>query len=154
MKCYQYPYALNSAELLLLKIDYPYNEEELEKKLDGLTKRDGVFLNVINQSVPILHWFHEKGYTEIDLIDQEIFNELKKILEKQAIEYKVTDLTHVLINDSSQLNPTFKQEVLCYIDRIMDLDVILDRILENGSKNLHPFELFYLERLANGTVTF
>jgi hypothetical protein len=77
MKCYEHPFVPKSENLMLVKIDYPYTEEELENKMSSLTKLEGAFVTVLNQSVPIHCWFHSKGYSEIDLIDQEVFNDLK-----------------------------------------------------------------------------
>jgi hypothetical protein len=153
MKYYDFSFVLKSSELVLLKIDYPYNQEELDSKLDHLSKQECAFISVVNQRVPISYWFHAKGYTEIDLIDQDTFADLKVILEKYEIEYQVTDYSEELFKDSEKLHPRFKGEILHYIDCVMDLDNILDRILEHGSSSLTSFELFYLQRLSNGTVS-
>ncbi len=91
MKCYEHPFVPKSENLMLVKIDYPYTEEELENKMSSLTKLEGAFVTAVNQSVPIHCWYHSKGYSEIDLIDQEVFNDLKYLLHKYNVEYHVTD---------------------------------------------------------------
>ncbi len=152
MKSYEYPFVPNTENLMLLKIDYPYNEYELEKKINVFTKSEGLFVYVVNQSVPILNWFHNSGYSEIDLIDQETYDELKKLLHKYGFQYNVTDLTNELVNNSDKIDPSFKNYVVEYIDRVMDVDAILDRLKIHGRDGLNPLEMFYLNRLSRGLV--
>ena len=153
MKCYDLPFSLKSESLLFLKIDYPYSEEEIEQKISSITKKEGAFLTIVNQSIPILNWFHKNGYSEIELIDVDVFNDLKHLLQKYGFQYSVTDLTNELINNSDIINPLFKNYVIEYIDRLMDVDSILDRLKIHGRDGLNPFEMFYLNRLSQGLVT-
>ncbi len=139
---------------MLVKIDYPYTEEELENKMSSLTKLEGAFVTTVNQSVPIHCWFHSEGYSEIDLIDQEVFNDLKYLLHKYNVEYQVTDLSEDLISNSNKIDHSFKFEVLEFIDRLMDVNEILDRLHVVGRNSLNPFELLYLDRYSKGLITF
>lgn len=154
MKLYEHPYVPQSDKLMLVKIDYPYTEEELEDKLSSLTKLEGAFITAMSQSLPFHCWYHSKGYSEIDLIDQEVFQDLKYLLHKYNVEYQVTDLSEDLISNSTKINHSFKFEVIEFIDRIMHVDEILDRLHVVGRNRLNPFELLYLDRYSKGIITF
>ena len=57
-------------------------------------------------------------------------------------------------SNSNKIDHSFKFEVLEFIDRLTDVNEILDRLHVVGRNSLNPFELLYLDRYSKGLITF
>ncbi len=146
------PLILKSDELILIKGEYPYDIEELASKLFNISGEERRFIRKVNKYVPIHSEVFKDRYSEYCLIDYETLEKLYDLLNKHAIEYKITDVSKQFIQNSIQFDEEFKETVINYIHSIMDLDKILDRLHLIGRVRLNDFEMFYLERASQGYV--
>ena len=107
---------------------------------------------MVNKHVPMHSILQKEKYLEYCLIDYQTLEKLFDLLNKYAIDYKITDVSKQFIQNSSQFEEEFKEKVIDYIHSTMDLDEILDRLHLIGRFRLNDFEMFYLERASQGFV--
>jgi hypothetical protein len=146
------PLILKSDELILIKAEYSYDLKELATKLYNISGEERRFIRKVNKYVPIHSEIFKDRYSEYCLIDYQTLEKLFDLLNKHAIEYKITDVSKQFIQNSIQFEEEFKEKVIDYIHYIMDLDKILDRLHLIGRVRLNDFEMFYLERASQGYV--
>jgi hypothetical protein len=55
-------------------------------------------------------------------------------------------MTNLYYEKSKEFDSVFVKEINDFIDEILDLDTILDKINSKGIENLKKYELMFLER--------
>ena len=145
---------LNTNALLFVRIDYPElsDDEAMMGVFEPMTHSERKFIHEVSLHVPIFDVECENGYTELNLIDQDILTELERILNKYNIVYKIEDYSNYLTSNTDTITETFKNEVIEHLDGILDVDSILDRISALGKEHISPLELLYLDRVSKGLV--
>lgn len=134
--------------LRLIRVVYPYSAEELEKKLDDVSRSDAYFMYSVNKLVPNICFYLEENYREVDLVDDFLFDKLLGLLVKYNIEYEIKDITEIYFQKPHLFDQEFTDSVWLYMDKIMSVDLVLDRISKVGISKLNKFELHFLERLS------
>ena len=88
----------------------------------------------------------DKPYWDIILVDYNIMFQLENLLVKYNVNYSIDDLTDLYYKKSKKIDSSLCYEIDLFIDNILNIDMVLDRINKVGIKNITKFELSYLER--------
>lgn len=139
---------LDSEDLVLLKIQYDMSTDyAIQSFYNIMTKREQKKIDLITNGVPNISNQKEKEmYWDIILVDSELKSYLENILIKYKIGYKITDLTEDYYN--KKLDIDFIEELDRYVNKLLTVDKVLDRISKVGMDNINLFELSYLERMS------
>lgn len=139
---------LNSEELILLKIEYDMSTEYATKYFYAImTKKEQKKIDDVMDTIPNTSNQDEKDmYWDIILVDSDLKNFLENLLMKYHIDYNLIDLTEEYHNKTLDLDPEFIKEIDDYVNKILDVNKVLDRINKVGIKKINLFELSYLEK--------
>ena len=141
---------LDSEDLVLLKIQYDMSTDyAIESFYNTMTKKEQKKIDLIINEIPNVSNQNKKEmYWDVILVDSELKSFLEDILTKYKIKYKLTDLTQDFYNKKIDLDSDFVEELEQYINKLLTVDKVLDRISKVGISNINLFELSYLDRIS------
>lgn len=141
---------LDSEDLVLLKIQYDMSTDyAIESFYNTMTKKEQKKIDLIINEIPNVSNQNKKEmYWDVILVDSELKSFLEDILTKYKIKYKLTDLTQDFYNKKIDLDSDFVEELEEYINKLLTVDKVLDRISKVGISNINLFELSYLDRIS------
>jgi hypothetical protein len=88
----------------------------------------------------------DEKYWDIVFMDSKVKLYLEHLLEKYGVKYNVKNITNLYLEKSKDLDKTFINEIDDFIDNILDIDKVLDKISQVGIGNIQKYELHFLER--------
>jgi hypothetical protein len=141
-------YKINAENISIVKFTTNVSTRDIiDVLLNKLTEQELKLIKLLTLELPMRSSMEdEDSYWDIVLVDDIIRLYLEDILKKYNIEYTVEDMTNLYYEKSKEFDSVFVKEINDFIDEILDLDTILDKINSSGIENLKKYELMFLER--------
>lgn len=141
-------YELKSEDLKLIKFDFNFKASDAyDMVYETLNKDEKKNVGIITTKYPNrTSDSNDELYWDILLLDNEVLFYLENMLVKYGIIYTYTDITDQYIKKSKKLKKDFIEEINNYVEKLYDVDQILDRINEVGLDKINKFELNYLQK--------
>ena len=141
-------YKINTENISIVKFTTNVSTRDIiDVLLNKLTEQELKLIKLLTLELPMRSSMEdEDSYWDIVLVDDIIRLYLEDILKKYKIEYTVEDMTNLYYEKSKEFDSVFVKEINDFIDEILDLDTILDKINSRGIENLKKYELMFLER--------
>jgi hypothetical protein len=141
-------YKINAENIAIVKFTTSVSTRDIiDVLLNKLTDEELKLIKLLTLELPMRSSMEdEDSYWDIVLVDDIIRLYLEDILKKYKIEYTVEDMTNLYYEKSKEFDSVFVKEINDFIDEILDLDTILDKINSRGIENLKKYELMFLER--------
>jgi hypothetical protein len=141
-------YKINTENISIVKFTTNVSTRDIiDVLLNKLTEQELKLIKLLTLELPMRSSMEdEDSYWDIVLVDDIIRLYLEDILKKYKIEYTVEDMTNLYYEKSKEFDSVFVKEINDFIDEILDLDTILDKINSKGIENLKKYELMFLER--------
>jgi hypothetical protein len=141
-------YKINTENISIVKFTTNVSTRDIiDVLLNKLTEQELKLIKLLTLELPMRSSMEdEDSYWDIVLVDDIIRLYLEDILKKYNIEYTVEDMTNLYYEKSKEFDSVFVKEINDFIDEILDLDTILDKINSKGIENLKKYELMFLER--------
>ena len=141
-------YKINAENISIVKFTTNVSTRDIiDVLLNKLTEQELKLIKLLTLELPMRSSMEdEDSYWDIVLVDDIIRLYLEDILKKYKIEYTVEDMTNLYYEKSKEFDSVFVKEINDFIDEILDLDTILDKINSRGIENLKKYELMFLER--------
>jgi hypothetical protein len=141
-------YKINAENIAIVKFTTSVSTRDIiDVLLNKLTDEELKLIKLLTLELPMRSSMEdEDSYWDIVLVDDIIRLYLEDILKKYNIEYTVEDMTNLYYEKSKEFDSVFVKEINDFIDEILDLDTILDKINSSGIENLKKYELMFLER--------
>jgi hypothetical protein len=141
-------YKINAENIAIVKFTTSVSTRDIiDVLLNKLTDKELKLIKLLTLELPMRSSMEdEDSYWDILLVDDIIRLYLEDILKKYNIEYTVEDMTNLYYEKSKEFDSVFVKEINDFIDEILDLDTILDKINSRGIENLKKYELMFLER--------
>ncbi len=132
----------------LIKIKYDQTLKEFEANLSKLTGAEMDFLKKltienINTSV-----HRRNNIVDWIWLTQKELHRVEKILSRHEIRHRITDHTKTYYHQPEKLT-TLRKEIDEWMQKFLDMDLILDRIGEVGLENITKIEKKYLQQNFN-----
>ena len=141
-------YELNHKELMLVKFDFNFKTKNaIEVVFNELSDQEKIDIFYITSKFPTIS--SEKDdelYWDIILVDTEIVFYLENILVKHNVDYVISFICEQYYKKSKKLTEYLITQIDEYLEKILDIDKVLDRINEVGLDKINKFELKYLEK--------
>ena len=146
-------YELKIENLKLIRLDFNFKPEESISIFNDLTREEKINIEFINQRFPNTSSdYDDNKYWDIVLVDFEVLFYLENLLVKYGIVYNYKEICNLYYKQSKILNKSFIKEIDDYIDRFLNIDIVLDRINSIGIDKINKFELIYLERQSKNEL--
>ena len=136
----------------IIKYQYEFSTEELESKVwDNMTEEEvkwavRITLEGINDTASLT----EKRAWDLFFLNNELEEQVEKILKKYKVSFEKIDLTESLLDKPEEvLTDYFIERLDEFLFDNLDVDSILDRILEVGVDKLTTFEKYFLSKDSN-----
>jgi len=141
-------YKINAENISIVKFTTNVSTRDIiDVLLNKLTEQELKLIKLLTLELPMRSSMDDDdSYWDIVLVDDIIRLYLEDILKKYKIEYTVEDMTNLYYEKSKEFDSVFVKEINDFIDEILDLDTILDKINSRGIENLKKYELMFLER--------
>lgn len=141
-------YKLRGDDLKLIRFDFNFRSSDAYDVIYDILNNDekrnvGFITTKYPNSTSDLN---DEQYWDILLLDNEVLFYLENMLVKYGIVYIITDITDQYIKKSKKLEKDFIEEIDNYVEKLYDVDQILDRINEVGLDKINKFELNYLQK--------
>ena len=141
-------YKLRGDDLKLIRFDFNFRSSDAYDVIYDILNNDekrnvGFITTKYPNSTSDLN---DEQYWDILLLDNEVLFYLENMLVKYGIVYIITDITDQYIKKSKKLEKDFIEEIDNYVEKLYDVDRILDRINEVGLDKINKFELNYLQK--------
>jgi hypothetical protein len=141
-------YKLRGDDLKLIRFDFNFRSSDAYDVIYDILNNDekrnvGFITTKYPNSTSDLN---DEQYWDILLLDNEVLFYLENMLVKYGIVYTITDITDQYIKKSKKLEKDFIEEIDNYVEKLYDVDQILDRINEVGLDKINKFELNYLQK--------
>jgi len=144
-------FILNTKEARLIRIDYELITGDLnEELLSKMSPQEQI--NTYNLALLLPSRSCEEDdetYWDQILVDEFILSYLEQILSKREIKYFLTDITKDYYKKSSYFDTDFIEEIDEFMDTLLTIDDVLDRINDVGLDKINLLELSFLERNSN-----
>lgn len=88
----------------------------------------------------------DENYWDQILLDEFILSYLLQVLGKRKVKYFLTDITKEYYRKSDHIEDDFIDEIDEFVDGILTIDGVLDRINSVGLDKINLIELAFLER--------
>ena len=88
----------------------------------------------------------DENYWDQILLDEFILSYLLQVLDKRKVKYFLTDITKEYYRKSDHIEDDFIDEIDEFVDGILTIDGVLDRINSVGLDKINLIELAFLER--------
>tara|TARA_B100000927_G_C16418202_1_gene450197 strand:+ start:48 stop:500 length:453 start_codon:yes stop_codon:yes gene_type:complete len=141
-------FILNTKEARLIQIDYKLITGDLnEELLSKMSPQEQI--NTYNLALLLPSRSCEEDdelYWDQILVDEFILSYLEQILNKRKIKYFLTDITKDYYKKSSYLDLDFIKDIDGFMDTLLTIDDVLDRINDVGLDKINLLELSFLER--------
>jgi hypothetical protein len=141
-------YKINAENISIVKFTTNVSTRDIiDVLLNKLTDQELKLIKLLTLELPMRSSMEDDdSYWDIVLVDDIIRLYLEDILKKYKIEYTVEDMTNLYYEKSKEFDSIFVKEINDFIDEILDLDTILDKINSKGIEKLQKYELMFLER--------
>jgi hypothetical protein len=141
-------YKINAENISIVKFTTNVSTRDIiDVLLNKLTDQELKLIKLLTLELPMRSSMEDDdSYWDIVLVDDIIRLYLEDILKKYKIEYTVEDMTNLYYEKSKEFDSVFVKEINDFIDEVLDLDTILDKINSKGIENLQKYELMFLER--------
>jgi len=141
-------YNIEVETLKLLKITLKMETSKAGiEVINNLNSEELKFIEYLNRYLPSRSENEDDmPYWDIILVDYNIMFQLENLLVKYDVNYSIDDLTDLYYKKSKKLDSSLYYEIDIFVDNILNIDFVLDRINKVGLKNITKFELSYLER--------
>ena len=141
-------FILNTKELKLIRIDYEIMTDEINDKLiSKMTPQEQINTYNLSLILPTRSCEEDdENYWDQILMDEFILSYLVQILNKRKIKYFLTDITKEYYRKTDHVEDDFIDEIDEFIDGILTIDSVLDRINSVGLDKINLIELSFLER--------
>jgi len=141
-------FILKTEELKLIRIDYEIMTEEINDKLiSKMSPQEQINTYNLTLLLPTRSCEDDdENYWDQILMDEFILSYLVHILNKRKIKYFLTDITKEYYRKSDHIEEDFIDEIDEFVDGILTIDGVLDRINSVGLDKINLIELSFLER--------
>jgi hypothetical protein len=141
-------FILNTKELKLIRIDYDITTEEINDELiSKMSPQEQINTYNLSLILPTRSCEEDdENYWDQILMDEFILSYLIQILNKRKIKYFLTDITKEYYRKSDHVEEDFIDEIDEFVDGILTIDGVLDRINSVGLDKINLIELSFLER--------
>ena len=138
---------MNFKTIAIIKIEYEVGLAELDEIfVQRMTVDEKKWTSELSQKYPNESIItKENKVTDFLISDEETTEEIKKMLDRVKVNYKISDATNEYISNSKLLSLTFKDDISNFIKDNSTIDEILDRINEVGFENISILEKKFLE---------
>lgn len=148
-------YKLRGDDLKLIRFDFNFRSSDAYDVIYDILNNDekrnvGFITTKYPNSTSDLN---DEQYWDILLLDNEVLFYLENMLVKYGIVYTITDITDQYIKKSKKLEKDFIEKIDNYVEKLYDIDQILDRINEVGLDKINKFELNYLQKQSKKWTT-
>ena len=141
-------FILNTKEARLIRIDYELITGDLnEELLAKMSPQEQI--NTYNLALLLPSRSCEEDdetYWDQILVDEFILSYLEQILSKRKIRYFLNDITKDYYKKASYFDDDFIKEIDEFMDTLLTIDDVLDRINDVGLDKINLLELSFLER--------
>jgi len=144
-------FILNTKEARLIRIDYELITGDLnEELLSKMSPQEQINTYNLALLLPSRSCDEDdETYWDQILVDEFILSYLEQILSKRKIKYFLTDITKDYYKKSSYFDTDFIEEIDEFMDTLLTIDDVLDRINDVGLDKINLLELSFLERNSN-----
>lgn len=141
-------FILKNEELKLIRIDYGIMTEEINDKLiSKMSPQEQINTYNLALILPTRSCEEDgENYWDQILMDEFILSYLIQILNKRKIKYFLTDITKEYYKKSEHVEEDFINEIDEFVDNLLTIDDVLDRINSVGLNKINLIELSFLER--------
>jgi|21_taG_2_1085346.scaffolds.fasta_scaffold15862_5 hypothetical protein len=141
-------FILNTKEARLIRIDYELITGDLnEELLSKMSPQEQINTYNLALLLPSRSCDEDdETYWDQILVDEFILSYLEQILSKRKIKYFLTDITKDYYKKSSYFDTDFIEEIDEFMDTLLTIDDVLDRINDVGLDKINLLELSFLER--------
>jgi hypothetical protein len=121
--------------------------EIVDFMLNKLTDNEVKLIKFLTNELPFRSSMEDdEKYWDIVFMDSKVKLYLEHLLEKYGVKYNVKNITNLYLEKSKDVDKTFINEIDDFIDNILDIDKVLDKISQVGIGNIQKYELHFLER--------
>jgi hypothetical protein len=141
-------YSLDKNQLKLVRFDIKIKTNEIvEFMLDKLSDDELKLVKFLTLSLPFRSSMDDdEKYWDIILLDYNVKMYLEHLLTKYKIKFTSKDITELYYTKSKKLDKNFIEDIDDFLDEILDVDEILDKINSIGIDNIKQYELMFLNR--------
>lgn len=141
-------HTLDTTDLCLIRYDMNVKTVEIVNfMLEKLTDTEVKLIKFLTQEVPFRSSMEdEESYWDIIFLDSKVRVYLEHLLTKYGIRFEVSNITNLYYEKSNELDKVFIKEIDDFIDEILDMDKVLERISNLGIDNIQKYEFDFLER--------
>lgn len=141
-------FILNTKELKLVRIDYDIMTEEINDRLiSKMSPQEQINTYNLSLILPTRSCEEDdENYWDQILLDEFILSYLLQVLDKRKVKYFLTDITKEYYRKSDHIEDDFIDEIDEFVDGILTIDGVLDRINSVGLDKINLIELSFLER--------
>jgi hypothetical protein len=141
-------FILNTKELKLVRIDYDIMTEEINDRLiSKMSPQEQINTYNLSLILPTRSCEEDdENYWDQILLDEFILSYLLQVLGKRKVKYFLTDITKEYYRKSDHIEDDFIDEIDEFVDGILTIDGVLDRINSVGLDKINLIELSFLER--------
>lgn len=141
-------FILNTKELKLVRIDYDIMTEEINDRLiSKMSPQEQINTYNLSLILPTRSCEEDdENYWDQILLDEFILSYLLQVLDKRKVKYFLTDITKEYYRKSDHIEDDFIDEIDEFVDGILTIDGVLDRINSVGLDKINLIELAFLER--------
>lgn len=141
-------FILNTKELKLVRIDYDIMTEEINDRLiSKMSPQEQINTYNLSLILPTRSCEEDdENYWDQILLDEFILSYLLQVLDKRKVKYFLTDITKEYYRKSDHIEDDFIDEIDEFVDGILTIDDVLDRINSVGLDKINLIELAFLER--------
>lgn len=141
-------FILNTKELKLVRIDYDIMTEEINDRLiSKMSPQEQINTYNLSLILPTRSCEEDdENYWDQILLDEFILSYLLQVLGKRKVKYFLTDITKEYYRKSDHIEDDFIDEIDEFVDGILTIDGVLDRINSVGLDKINLIELAFLER--------
>lgn len=141
-------YKLDTNDLSLVRFDMHVKTSEIvEIMLNKLTNEEITLVKFLTLNLPFRSSMDDDdSYWDIIFLDYNVRMFLEHMLTKYKVKFESKDITELYYEKSDSLDKNFIKDIDSFLDEVLDIDTILDKINSLGIDRLKKYELDFLNR--------
>jgi len=145
---------MNLSEIKLVKFQYLLNPDEVDDFLaTNMTKKQREWAQKVSETVPSDSSSEDSGKAwDMFLADDDIIKQIEKFIKDIGLSFHKIDLSDEFCKNEGIVDTVLQNKIVRFLEINYSIDYILDRINEEGIKNLNVFEKFYLKKYKDKQV--
>jgi hypothetical protein len=145
---------MNLSEIKLVKFQYLLNPDEVDDFLaTNMTKKQREWAQKVSETVPSDSSSEDSGKAwDMFLADDDIIKQIEKFIKDIGLLFHKIDLSDEFCKNEGVVDTVLQNKIVRFLEINYSIDYILDRINEEGIKNLNVFEKFYLKKYKDKQV--